>query len=134
MDVRTIIILLSVNGEQKSFTDITVAELIEQLWKSHPQPSAQREILALLRPDIGIHFLYDPYEFSLLKFGNRKMEELMEKHWFHGLYRNKVTLKGKFESEVESGSLWILRDDKLILANDDWTVVESLNDAFYSVI
>jgi hypothetical protein len=133
MDVPTTLVLLFIDGKQKTFAHTTVAELAHTLWKEHPGAVEHRKFLAILRPEMDTHFLYDPYYFGLLKIQDKTFDQIHEQLWCNGLYRNKVDLKGKFDSEIEAGSLWLLRDDTLYLVNDDWNVQASVNNSFTKI-
>lgn len=54
-------------------------------------------------------------------------EEFYEANWCDGLYRNERHIKHS-SGRVEAGSLWMLRDDEMLLINDDEFITCNFNE------
>ena len=118
MDVRTTLVLLYPDGTAHTFADFTV----QQLLMSKPIQVSEIGPIAILRPTIGKHILYD---FGLMESYRRDkipFSEVMDALCCDGLYRNKTLLKTGAHDEVEKESLWLLRDNEFILVDNDRNV------------
>lgn len=54
-------------------------------------------------------------------------EELFERNWCHGLYRNERHIKHS-SGRVEAGSLWMLRNNEILLINNDEFITCDFNE------
>ncbi|MFP9099280.1 hypothetical protein ACLI09_09515 [Flavobacterium sp. RHBU_24] len=116
MDAKTTLVLLYQDGTQNPHADCSVLELVRG---PESRSFSENAPLAILRPDIGLHILYDAYRLGMYRQGLDTFDEVLEELSFEALYRNELLLKDDRGNEADPGSLWKLRSGTLILVGDD---------------
>jgi len=126
MDAKTTLVLLYQDGTQNPHADFSVLDLMRGLTDARFGENAP---LAILRPDIGLHLLYDEYRMGMYRQGLESFDEVLAELSFEALYRNELLLKDDRGNEADPGSLWKLRSGTLIQVGDDAHLTLDFADA-----
>jgi hypothetical protein len=114
-------------GQAVPYYEVSLLALAKKLLLDYPD--FRHQPLALQDHRYGNILYYNSHAFGQYLAGKMPMQQLIACSWCHGLYRNRAKLLAAGGAEVEEGSLWLQRDQKLILLDDDNYIEGNLNTA-----
>lgn len=112
-------------GQAVPYTKVSLLALAKQLQTDYPD--FRHQPLAVKDHQYGNILYYNSHAFGQYVAGRMNKKELIDSSWCHGLYRNKTVLRAADGTEVDPGGLWLLRDEKLILLDEDNYITGELN-------
>lgn len=114
-------------GQAVPYYEVSLLALAKKLLLDYPD--FRHQPLAVKDHRYGNILYYNSYAFEQYLTGKMTLQELTDCSWCHGLYRNNAKLLAAGGAEVDPGSLWLQRDSKLILLDDDNYITGELNTA-----
>jgi hypothetical protein len=118
MDMPTTVTVLFPGGDTVVYENATIFEVAKaQLplrFNRHP-----KEDPLLLIPALGKKLYFNAHSLQRYIAGGDDFEELVSNSWCDGLYRNRTKLVNQENNEIEPESLWLKRDNELIMLSGD---------------
>lgn len=119
-------------GLRLSLKDKTFKEAMEMVWLS--DIIQHKEPLKMIFTSTGKMLYMDKNAFHAYLRGELTMSELIELTEIDELYSNKVDVISNERIRVDAGSLWKLRQQTLILIDDDHQVTHKLNFDIFEIV
>lgn len=119
-------------GLRLSLKDKTFKEAMEMVWLS--DIANHKEPLKMVFTSTGKMLFMDKNAFHAYLRGELTMPELIELTEIDELYTNKTDVVSNERIPVDAGSLWKLRQQTLILIDDDHQVTHKLNFDIFEIV
>jgi len=119
-------------GLRLSLKDKTFKEAMEMVWLS--DIGTHKEPLKMIFTSTGKMLYMDKNAFHAYLRGELTMPELIELTEIDELYSNKVDVISNERIRIDAGSLWKLRQQTLILIDDDHQVTHKLNLDIFEIV
>ena len=119
-------------GAKLTLRDRSLKEMIEYI---NEKPGIkEHEPICLYFPTTKKYLVYDKNLFEAFLKGDIEQTQLIEQTQCDGLFRNKNLMDTRLGETVDSGSLWTLQGDVLVLVFEDGTIFAEYNEASFDKV
>ena len=131
MDAPATITALFPGNRTEVFSALTLKEVAKQLQQRNYTAAQEPLLLTIAGNQESLY--YDSDAFAIYLNDPEGWQQLFGRTWCEGLYRNVIELVDGKEI-IDTGSLWMLRKDELILIDSDRHVKTLFNESLFNTV